>query len=135
LGRPLAPGAVGIERQAEGVARTPKQTLVEAQRLLAAGRPFHAHEVFEDAWKSAPAGPEREFWRAMAQLAVGATHAARGNRSGAVSLLRRGIATIDAHAAGAPDGVDVSAIGRWAAEAIARVEAESPVQLPAPPLA
>ncbi len=54
LGRPLPYGEVGEDRAPEGVVRTPAQTLAEAQRLLDAGRPFHAHEVLEDAWKSAP---------------------------------------------------------------------------------
>lgn len=58
-------------------------------RLLAEGRPFHAHEVFEAAWKSVP-GEERELWRGLAQIAVGLTHARRGNARGAVALLRRG---------------------------------------------
>ncbi|MET9540019.1 DUF309 domain-containing protein, partial [Streptomyces sp. NPDC006553] len=58
LGRPLPYGAEGVPRQPEGVVRTPEETLREAQRLLDAGMPFHAHEVFEDAWKS---GPESEL--------------------------------------------------------------------------
>ncbi|WP_461029159.1 DUF309 domain-containing protein, partial [Streptomyces sparsus] len=70
LGRPLPHGAPGVERQPEGVLRTPEETLAEAQRLLDEGRPFHAHEVFEDAWKSGPAA-EEPLWRALAQLAVG----------------------------------------------------------------
>jgi uncharacterized protein len=94
LGRPLPYGAAGVERAPEGVRRTVAQTLVEAQRLLDAGRPFHAHEVFEDAWKGEP-GPERELWRGLAQLAVGLTHAARGNLAGAASLLRRGADVIE----------------------------------------
>lgn len=53
LGRPLPHGAAGVPRQPEGVARTPQQTLHDAQQLPDAGRPFHAHEVFEDAWKAA----------------------------------------------------------------------------------
>ncbi|NNG19424.1 DUF309 domain-containing protein [Naumannella sp. ID2617S] len=89
LGRPLAHDAVGVPRLGEGVTRTPQQTLTEAVELLRAGRPFHAHEVFEDAWKSCP-DEERAFWRALAQLAVGLTHAARGNAPGAAGLLRRG---------------------------------------------
>jgi uncharacterized protein len=101
LGRPLPYGAAGVERAPEGVRRTVAQTLTEAQRLLDAGRPFHAHEVFEDAWKGEP-GPERELWRGLAQLAVGLTHAARGNRAGAASLLRRGADVIEPFAAGAP---------------------------------
>ncbi|MEV5886547.1 DUF309 domain-containing protein, partial [Streptomyces sp. NPDC052020] len=89
LGRPLPYGADGVARQPEGVVRTPRDTIAEAQRLLDAGRPFHAHEVFEDAWKSRPEA-ERELWRGLAQLAVGLTHAARGNATGGSRLLRRG---------------------------------------------
>src|SRR5204863_4141441 len=70
LGRPLPYGSAGVERQPEGVARTPDESLTEAQRLLDEGKPFHAHEVFEDAWKMAEE-PERELWRGLAQLAVG----------------------------------------------------------------
>jgi hypothetical protein len=70
-------------------------------QLLADGLPFHAHEVFEAAWKSAQ-GPERELWRGMAQIAVGLTHARRGNAQGAVALLRRGAAQVREHGASAP---------------------------------
>jgi len=54
LGRPLPYGSDGVERQPEGIERTPAQTLAEAQELLDDGKPFHAHEVFEDAWPVAP---------------------------------------------------------------------------------
>ncbi|NEB67923.1 DUF309 domain-containing protein, partial [Streptomyces fulvissimus] len=40
LGRPLPYGTPGVERQPEGVVRTPRETLREAQRLLDAGMPF-----------------------------------------------------------------------------------------------
>ncbi|MZE53364.1 DUF309 domain-containing protein, partial [Streptomyces sp. SID5770] len=89
LGRPLPYGAEGVPRQPEGVVRDPDATLREAQRLLDAGMPFHAHEVFEDAWKSGPEA-ERDLWQGLAQLAVGLTHAARGNAAGGARLLRRG---------------------------------------------
>ncbi|MDV9187867.1 DUF309 domain-containing protein, partial [Streptomyces sp. SR27] len=88
LGRPLPYGAEGVPRQPEGVVRAPDETLREAQRLLDAGMPFHAHEVFEDAWKSGPAS-ERDLWQGLAQLCVGLTHAARGNGPGGARLLRR----------------------------------------------
>lgn len=93
LGRPLPYGTTGVERQPEGLVRTPEETVREAQRLLDAGMPFHAHEVFEDAWKSGPVA-ERELWRGLAQLAVGLTHAARGNVTGGARLLRRGAAAL-----------------------------------------
>lgn len=113
LGRPLPHGAPGVERQPEGVPRTPAEALVEAQRLLDTGRPFHAHEVLEDAWKAAPE-PERELWRGLAQLAVGLTHAARGNPSGASALLSRGIRNIEPYRDDPPHGVDVAGLVAWA---------------------
>ncbi|MEU6345884.1 DUF309 domain-containing protein [Streptomyces sp. NPDC046977] len=113
LGRPLPYGAEGVARQPEGVPRTPEETLVEAQRLLDAGRPFHAHEVLEDMWKAAPR-EERALWRALAQLAVGLTHAARGNAKGATALLSRAADGLSPYAGTAPHGVDVDALVTWA---------------------
>ncbi|MCT9078315.1 DUF309 domain-containing protein [Streptomyces fulvoviolaceus] len=117
LGRPLPYGADGVERQPEGVVRTPQETVAEAQALLDAGRPFHAHEVFEDAWK---AGPEREraLWRGLAQLAVGLTHSARGNVTGGARLLRRGAGAVEEWVAAAgeprPYGMDLAGVVVWA---------------------
>src|SRR5918997_6934199 len=70
LGRPLPYDAVGEDRAPEGVVRAPAQSLAEAQELLDAGRQFHAHEVLEDAWKSAP-DADRQLWRGPAPLAAG----------------------------------------------------------------
>ncbi|WP_324275348.1 DUF309 domain-containing protein [Blastococcus brunescens] len=103
---------MGEERAPEGIVREPGRALAEAQQLLDAGRPFHAHEVLEDAWKSAPE-EERQLWRGLAQLAVGLTHAARGNARGAAVLLERGAGTIDAYAADPPHGVDVAGLVHW----------------------
>jgi hypothetical protein len=98
------------------VHRTPEETILEAQRLLDARMPFHAHEVFEDAWKSGPEA-ERELWRGLAQLAVGLTHAARGNSVGAASLLRRGAVSIEPFRGENLHGMDIAAIISWAEEA------------------
>jgi len=113
LGRPLPYGAVGEERAPEGVVRPPVQALTQAQQLLDAGRPFHAHEVLEDAWKSA-VEEERQLWRGLAQLAVGLTHAARGNARGAGTLLERGAGNIAPYAASPPHGIDVAGLRTWA---------------------
>ncbi|MFJ8591558.1 DUF309 domain-containing protein [Streptomyces sp. NPDC093598] len=125
LGRPLPYGTDGVARQPEGVVRTPEETVTEAQRLLDEGKPFHAHEVFEDAWKSGP-DEERELWRGLAQLAVGLTHAARGNPTGGARLLRRGAGAAEAWLAGSgqalPHGVDVESVTAWARELAADVE-------------
>jgi hypothetical protein len=95
--------------------RPPDEALAEAQALLDAGRPFHAHEVLEDAWKSAPEA-ERELWRGLAQLAVGLTHAMRGNAPGAATLLERGAGNVGGYAAAPPHGIDVEGLVRWARE-------------------
>lgn len=131
LGRPLPYGSAGVERAPSGVVRTPDETLREAQRLLDEGLPFHAHEVLEDAWKAA-SPPDRELWRGLAQLAVGSTHAARGNRAGALALLRRGADALEPYES--PHGLDITAIQAWVDDAIAQVEHGVPVVLPAAPL-
>ncbi|WP_405574326.1 DUF309 domain-containing protein [Streptomyces sp. NBC_01167] len=132
LGRPLPYGAPGVERQPEGIVRSPEETLAEAQRLLDAGKPFHAHEVFEDAWKSGPE-EERELWRGLAQLAVGLTHAARGNGTGGARLLLRGADRIVGF--GDPHGVDVSGLAAWARELAGRLDGPVDPVAEAPQLA
>ena len=76
------------------------EAAVLADQLLRDGRPFHAHEVLEAAWKSGPA-EERDLWQGLAQIAVGLTHARRGNARGAVALLRRGAERVRAYQDGA----------------------------------
>ena len=129
LGRPLPYDAAGEERAPEGVVRTPTEALTEAQALLEAGRPFHAHEVLEDAWKSAPE-PERELWRGLAQVAVGLTHLQRGNGRGAVALLRRGAETVALWRVGsaepAPAGLHIDGLVRHAEGLADRVEGGGP---------
>jgi len=109
LGRPLPRGADGVERVPDGLELPPGESLAEAQRLLDAGRPFHAHEVLEGTWKAAPP-PERDLWQGLAQLAVGLTHRARGNPVGAATLLRRGADRIAPYAVDPPHGVDVAGL-------------------------
>lgn len=128
LGRPLPYGSQGVTRQPEGVVRVPEDTVAEAQALLDAGKPFHAHEVFEDAWKSGP-DEESALWRGLAQLAVGLTHAARGNRRGGARLLRRGAGAVEGWAAEAgqvrPYGIEVVELSAWARELAAVVEQDT----------
>ncbi|ELP69553.1 hypothetical protein STRTUCAR8_09244 [Streptomyces turgidiscabies Car8] len=129
LGRPLPYGEHGVARQPEGVVRRPEDSVAEAQALLDAGKPFHAHEVFEDAWKSGPE-EERGLWRGLAQLAVGLTHAARGNVTGGARLLRRGAGAVEEWAAAGahrqPYGLDLAGVVAWARELAAEVEQEGP---------
>ena len=132
LGRPLPHGEAGVPRQPEGIARTPEETIALAQALLDAGKPFHAHDVFEDHWKQT-SGPERNLWRALAQLAVGITHAARGNIRGAAAVLERAAANLDPYT-GAPHQIRTAQLARWARQTAGGLDPESaePVWLEAP---
>lgn len=135
LGRPLPYDAVGTERQPEGIERSPQESLSEGQLLLDDRKPFHAHEVFEDAWKLS-GNAERLMWRGLAQLAVGLTHAARGNRTGAVSLLRRAADGIEPYADDPPHAIDISGLVNWIRETLAGIDttADGPLELGVPRL-
>jgi len=122
LGRPLPHEAAGVERVPDDLVLPPQESLTEAQRLLDAERPFHAHEVLEGTWKAAPPA-ERDLWQGLAQLAVGLTHQRRGNRRGAVTLLRRGAARITPYAVDSPHGIDVAGLVTYAQRLAAEVEA------------
>jgi hypothetical protein len=121
LGRPLPHGSRGVERINEDMVLPPDESLAFAQRLLDEGRPFHAHEVLEAAWKTG-ADHERDLWKGLAQVAVGLTHLRRGNTVGAVSLLRRGSGRIEPYSADPPHGVPVSDLTRYCDDLADRVE-------------
>jgi len=108
LGRPLEraadPGSAA-DRIPDDLVITGAEAAALADRLLRDGRPFHAHEVLEAAWKYGPAA-ERDLWQGLAQIAVGLTHARRGNARGAVTLLGRGVQRVRGYqdGDGSPDG-------------------------------
>lgn len=120
-GRPLPRGAAGVERVPEDLVLDPDAAVIEAQRLLDAGLPFPAHDVLEGVWKAAPAA-ERELWRALAQLAVGLTHAQRGNARGAVALLDRAADALGRWTGPTPAGVDLRRVRAYAEGLARRIE-------------
>jgi hypothetical protein len=113
LGRPLPYGSPGVEPVSEEPL-PPLPTIASAHELLAEGRPFSAHEVFEARWKAGPA-TERELWQGLAQLCVAITHAERGNRVGALRLLGRARRRLERYAGtgGPAYGLDLSHIVAW----------------------
>jgi uncharacterized protein len=139
LGRPLPRSATPADDGPaipDDLRVTPAEAADLGGRLLAEGRPFHAHEVFEAAWKSTPA-PEREFWRGLAQIAVGLTHARRGNARGAVALLRRGArhtrengADSAAKSAASNAGIDAEYVAAQADDIAARIERDGLAAVP-----
>lgn len=114
LGRPLPYGDSGVEPVSEDPL-PPNETLAAARGLVAAGRPFSAHEVLEARWKAGPI-EERDLWQGLAQVCVAMTHAARGNQVGAARLFERAAERLAQFAAtGRPAyGVDVAAAAQQA---------------------
>lgn len=128
LGRPLPRGDSGVAAIPEDFLLSPTESLAEAQRLLDDGMPFHAHEVLEASWKAAP-DQERDLWQGLAQLAVGLTHALRGNNAGAVSVLTRGADHISAYAEQPPYRIDVKGLLDWARTTAARLDDPSDLEV------
>ena len=91
-----------------------------ADEFLRSGHPFHAHEALEAAWKSGPPA-ERDLWQGLAQIAVGLTHAYRGNARGAVTLLRRGAERASGYQ-GSSYSIDVPGFTDAAAGLAGRIE-------------
>lgn len=119
LGRPLARGAAQSLPDA-GLPADPALLLHVGTERFNAGRFFEAHEAWETAWHTAPAG-ERDFWQGITQVAVGFTHLQRGNPRGAVSLLRRGADHLDRYPS-LYKQVDCAALARTARATAAAVE-------------
>lgn len=120
MGRPLPHGADGVEPIPDDLEITPEEGLERAQRLIDDGSPFRAHEILEAVWKASPE-PERELWRGLAQIAVGLTHAQRGNAKGARALLERGSERVAGYAPGAPYDIDAAGVARAAGALVERV--------------
>lgn len=136
LGRPLSRDAVGETPPGPGddLVLTPAASLALAQDLLDTGWPFRAHEILEATWKLTT-GAERAVWKGLAQLAVGVTHAARGNPSGARRLIERGREAIVDGTDAAPTGVDVPGLLCWADASLdALRDADGPLVLQTPRL-
>jgi hypothetical protein len=132
LGRPLPRSAAQeVPRIPDDLVIAPTEAAELGGRLLAEGRPFHAHEVFEAAWKSIP-GQERELWRGLAQIAVGLTHARRGNANGAVALLSRGADRVAefADATNTTNDVDAGYVAEQAKGVALRIERDGLAGVP-----
>jgi hypothetical protein len=94
LGRHVDAGSPDAVEPVSEEPLPPTEAIAFARQLLAEGRAFSAHEVFEARWKACQPG-ERDLWQGLAQLCVGLTHLQRGNPIGAATLLRRGTGHLD----------------------------------------
>jgi len=140
LGRPLVrarpdDAGPGADRIPDDLVLSGPDAARLADELLRAGRPFHAHEVLEASWKTGPAG-ERDLWQGLAQIAVGLTHAHRGNARGAVALLSRGAQRIRAYQGASlggdrPYGIDLDAFLATSDALAARIDRDGLTGIPA----
>ncbi len=142
LGRPLAhaDAEAGQAMVPDDLALPGPDAARLADQLLRDGRPFHAPEVLEASWKSAPPS-ERDLWQGLAQVAVGLTHAHRGNARGAVTLLRRGADRVRGYRDQAepsaesghdhPFGIDLAAVLAACDDLAARIERQGLADIPA----
>jgi uncharacterized protein len=138
LGRPLErSGDPGQDRIPDDLTLAGPDAARLADELLRAGRPFHAHEVLEASWKTGPAA-ERDLWQGLAQVAVGLTHAHRGNARGAAALLSRGARRVRAYQAQAsspgdrdhPYGIDLTAFLTVSDDLATRIERDGLAGIP-----
>jgi hypothetical protein len=112
LGRPLPAGAdpaLAVPGVPVRDSISDDEAWIEGLAYLDRGMPFHAHEVFEMRWRSAPAD-HRDAWRALAQWGAALTHEARGNPTGAHAVAERALVLLDG--ARVPPVVDVVMVRR-----------------------
>lgn len=134
FGRPLArTGRDMLQATDDAAALPPAEGLGCADDLLAEGRPFEAHELLEAIWHVA-AADDRRFWQGLAQVAVGLTHAQRGNQVGAVALLRRGSDAVARHV-GDDHGVAIERLVESCTALADRIERDGTAAVSAPDLA
>lgn len=67
--------------------------LNQAITLFNTERFYECHEVLEELWREEP-GPLREMYQGLLQIGVACYHHAHGNHTGAIRLLRKGLARL-----------------------------------------
>ena len=90
--------------------------------LLNSSHFFEAHEVLEDIWRPMPRkSSERVVMQGLVQIAVALHHQSVGNRTGALSVMRRAARNVS-HAAENAFGVRMNLLRPALAEWIAALE-------------
>ena len=87
-------------------ADTPSRELEEALQLIRTGEFFDAHELLEDAWRSAEPS-EKDFFQGLVHVAVAWYQAGRRNRTGCGRQLEKAARRLAAYRP-RHRGVDVS---------------------------
>ena len=100
LGRPLAWEAKPELHLPDFDAMNIEENHEAGRRFMRDRNFFAAHEAWETAWKQARGTGDEELFKGLSQMGAGYVHLLRGNRHGAITLLRRGARRIG----GYPDG-------------------------------
>ncbi|GIW12488.1 MAG: DUF309 domain-containing protein [Chloroflexi bacterium] len=101
--------------------------LALAVRQFNQGEYFVCHETLEALWRAEP-GPLRRLYQGILHLAVGLYHLQRGNRHGALTKLRSGLAYLEpvpAHCL----GLELDALRHQVRHCVESIEALPPQQL------
>jgi uncharacterized protein len=88
---------------------------------------FEAHDTLEELWRDT-SGPLRLFYQGLIQLAVGFYHLSNGNRRGALNLLGKGLAKLEAYQPVCQD-IDVDSLCHEARAWLDRVRQASAEEL------
>ncbi|HZP89696.1 MAG TPA: DUF309 domain-containing protein [Actinomycetota bacterium] len=121
LGRPRPWGAVNRLRLEDFDALPLEENHRLAREHFNAGRFFPAHEAWETAWKQARDTEDAELFKGLSQLGAGYVHLLRGNRHGAIRLLRRAASRIGVYPPGRR-GVDTRRVSVRASEEADAIE-------------
>jgi len=89
------------------------------------GKFYESHESFEEIWQL-EAGPVRDLYKGLIQIAAAFVHLSRGKYIGAERLLRTAMAYLEPYRAGGALGFDVEAICRAAEDVYARLRNAGP---------
>ncbi len=117
LARVLRP----VATPSAGCMDSPPALLLQGIAEFNAGAYWTCHETLEMLWRQEPR-PVRALYQGILQIGVGFLHLQRGNRAGALKVLRRGLARLE----GMPEicqGVDVAGLRRTAQAVADRVAA------------
>ncbi|MGH8902297.1 MAG: DUF309 domain-containing protein [Egibacteraceae bacterium] len=129
FGRPLprdSTDELAGKREPSEAVDSVEEALKAAVALFDARRFFEAHEFFEWIWKCGQvAAGDREFWKGVTQIAVGLTHAQRGNAKGAVALLERACRYLAPYPS-PYQGIDRDALLAVAQRSVAMINAAGP---------
>ncbi len=100
---------------------------VQAIDLFNAGEYYRQHDLFEALWRAEP-GPVRDLYQGVLQVGVAYYQITRGNRRGALKMLRRS-ARLLAHLPNVCRGIDVQQLREDSARVHAALEALPPGEI------